>query len=113
MTNNLYELRAQVVKALAHPLRLQIIDLLSNQEEMCVCELVAALKCDQPTVSKHLNLMKGAGIIRSRKEGNKMLYQLCMPCAVNFLSCIDRVLQHDLEARRQELADLVQNRVTR
>lgn len=104
MANDIYEHRARIVKALAHPLRLKLIELLSQKNEWCVCELVEALKCDQPAVSKHLNMLKNTGLIVSHKEGNKVLYQLRMPCITNFLNCIDHVLKDNLAAQQQELA---------
>lgn len=106
MDHDLYQLRTQVIKALAHPLRIKIIELLSLAEEKCVCELVETLGCDQPTVSKHLSVLKGAGIVASRKEGTKTFFQLKVPCIINFLKCIDRVLIQTLEAKKQELSKL-------
>ncbi len=102
----LYFHRAQVVKALAHPLRLAIIDLLSADEERCVCELVEALDYDQPSLSKHLAILKNAGVVTSRRDGTKVLYQLCTPCIKNFFDCIDRVLRTDLKNKEQGLAAL-------
>jgi ArsR family transcriptional regulator len=103
----LYFHRTQVVKALAHPLRLAIVDLLSANEERCVCELVDALDCDQPSLSKHLSILKNAGVIASRRDGTKVLYRLCTPCIKNFFDCIDRVLRTGLKTKEQELAALV------
>jgi ArsR family transcriptional regulator len=106
LDNQIYTHRAEIVKALAHPLRLEIIDLLKSGKERCVCELVEALEGDQPTVSKHLSLLKSVGLVTSRKDGTKVLYQLRTPCIVNFLECIDRVLLNDLEIKQQELASI-------
>lgn len=107
MKQDLYQHRAEVVKALAHPLRLAIIDLLSADEERCVCELVEALDCDQPSLSKHLAILKNVGVITSRREGTKALYQLRTPCIKNCLDCIDRVIREDFRAKEQELGGLV------
>jgi DNA-binding transcriptional ArsR family regulator len=107
----LYVHRTQVVKALAHPLRLAIIDLLSAKEEICVCELVDILDCDQPSLSKHLAILKNAGVITSSRDGTRVMYQICtpyiIPCIKNFFYCIDRVLKTDLENKEQNLAALV------
>ena len=96
-----------MVKALAHPLRLAIIDLLSADEERCVCELVEALGCDQPSLSKHLTILKNAGVIASRRDGTRVLCKLRTPCIVKMFDCIDRVLRTDLKIKEQELAALV------
>ncbi len=106
MEQEAYILRAQVAKALAHPLRLRILDSLSSTEEKCVCEIVEELGCDQPTVSKHLGILKSAGIVTSRREGTKILYRLRTPCVKDFLACLDRVLKEDLRARSRELAGI-------
>ncbi len=107
INQELYFHRAQVIKALAHPLRLAIIDLLSADEERCACELVESLNCDQPSLSKHLAILKNAGLIATRREGTRVLCQLRTPCIVNMFSCIDRVLKADLANKEQELAALV------
>lgn len=72
----LYRLKAQVAKALAHESRLMIIDAL-YEKDMCVSELTAMIGTDQSTVSKHLSVLKQAGIILDRKEAsNKVYYHL-------------------------------------
>ena len=72
----LYKLKAGVAKALAHESRLMIIDAL-YEKDMCVSELTAMVGVDQSTVSKHLSVLKHAGIILDRKEGsNKVYYHL-------------------------------------
>ncbi len=63
MANDIYDLRTRVTKALANPLRLKIIDQLDQDQKKCVCELVDALGCDQPVVSKHLAVLKNAGLV--------------------------------------------------
>ncbi len=72
----LYKLKAQVAKALAHESRLMIIDAL-YEKDMCVSELTEMLEVDQSTVSKHLSVLKKAGIVMDRKENsNKVYYHL-------------------------------------
>lgn len=101
------ELRAQVAKALAHPLRLKIIDAISDGEEKCVCDLVAELGWDQPIISKHLSIMKNAGILASRREGTRTLYSIRTPCVKKFLACIDEILKYDRKEKEQELSELL------
>ena len=72
----LYRLKARVAKALAHESRLMIIDAL-YEKDMCVSELTEMVGADQSTVSKHLSVLKLAGIILDRKESsNKVYYHL-------------------------------------
>lgn len=94
-----YEYRAQIIKALAHPSRLIIIDALSEGEK-CVCELQEIVQSDITTVSKHLSVLKSSGLICSRKQGLQVYYKLRLPCILNFFSCVDAVIQRDLELRR-------------
>lgn len=94
-----YELRAEVIKALAHPVRLKIIDILAGCEEKCVCEIMDELSIEQSSASKHLSVLKNAGIIDGRKEGLKVMYHLNVPCIVSFMGCIDNVLSMDIEKR--------------
>ena len=87
-----YELRAEVVKALAHPSRLMMVDMLAGGEK-CVCELQVGVGSDMSTVSKHLSVLKSAGIVTDRREGLKVFYSLQTPCVTKFLDCITAVLQ--------------------
>lgn len=95
--DNVYQRRARVARALAHPTRLEILDMLRGQEEICVCEIAAALAQGQPTVSKHLSSLRDAGIVSSRKQGLQVFYTLRVGCVTGFFDCLDRVLYEDME----------------
>lgn len=88
-----YETRVQVVKALAHPTRMFIVDELSRVEERCVCELTERIGADISTVSKHLAILKNAGLVIDDKRGNQVYYRLCVPCILEFFRCIESVLE--------------------
>jgi len=88
----LFEERARVLKAMAHPSRLMIIDELSRGER-CVCDLTKLVGHDMSTVSKHLSLMKKAGIVEDQKRGQQVYYRLKVPCVLNFFHCIESLLQ--------------------
>jgi ArsR family transcriptional regulator len=85
-----YESRAKIIKAMAHPSRLFIVDELSRGER-CVCELTAMIEADISTVSKHLRLLKQAGIVADRKEGLQVFYRLKAPCILQFFDCVESV----------------------
>lgn len=70
-----YAKTAERLKALAEPTRLQIIEML-DQEEMCVCEMLEKLRMSQPAVSHHLKILRQAEIITDRKEGKWVFYSL-------------------------------------
>jgi len=93
-----YEARARIIKAMAHPTRLFIVDELAKGER-CVCELTDMVGCDMSTVSKHLSILEAAGILSSDKRGLQVFYQLKLPCVLKFLHCIEAVMKADLRER--------------
>jgi ArsR family transcriptional regulator len=88
----LYEARARVIKAMAHPTRLFIVEELSK-DERCVCDLTEMVGADVSTVSKHLSLLKNAGIVADDKRGNQVFYSLKVPCVLSFFTCVESVLE--------------------
>jgi ArsR family transcriptional regulator len=98
-----YEARARVVKAMAHPTRLFIVDELSRRDERCVCELTEMIGADISTVSKHLSLLKAAGIVEDSKRGNMVFYRLAIPCVAQFFNCIESVLRGNAGQSRRAL----------
>ncbi len=94
-----YEARARVAKALAHPSRLLILDAIEDGEK-CVCELTALVDADQSTVSKHLSILKQAGIIDDRREGSKTFYRAKICCLKGLWECIETVLRENLKAQQ-------------
>ena len=97
-----YEARARVAKALAHPSRLLILDALADGEK-CVCELTELVAADQSTVSKHLSILKQAGIIADRKEGPKTFYRAQICCLKGLWDCIENVLKENLKTQQAAL----------
>ncbi len=93
-----YEARARVAKALAHPVRLLMLDAIADGER-CVCELTELAGLDQSTVSKHLSVLKQAGIVDDRKEGTKVFYRVRIGCLQGFWRCIESVLRENLKAQ--------------
>ena len=86
-----FEARARVIKAMAHPTRLFIVDQLSHKER-CVCELTEMVGADMSTVSKHLAILKDAGIVQDEKRGSQVYYRLRMPCVLNFFTCVESIM---------------------
>jgi DNA-binding transcriptional ArsR family regulator len=93
-----FEARAAVIKAMAHPTRLFIVDELSHGER-CVCELTEMIGADMSTVSRHLALLKGAGIVEDEKRGAQVFYKLRMPCILNFFQCVESVIRAKAQAQ--------------
>jgi DNA-binding transcriptional ArsR family regulator len=95
-----FEARAKIVKALGHPSRLAMVDELSRGER-CVCELRKLVGTDLSTVSKHLSILKNAGVVEDDKRGVQVFYRLKVPCVLNFFGCVEAVLENQArEARR-------------
>ena len=90
-----YKEWANILKALAHPIRLYIVELLSSGEKS-VCEIDEKLHIDVSTVSRHLSTLKKAGIVKDEKRGNQVFYSLKIPCVLNFFNCAQEVLKEQL-----------------
>lgn len=97
-TKALFETRAKIIKALSHPTRLFIAHHLTKQE-CCVCHLTDMVGVDISTVSKHLAVLKKAGIVEDEKRGMQVCYRIRMTCIKDFLACIDRVLAKNKNSR--------------
>ena len=78
---------AMVFKALAHPSRLAVVEALASGER-CVCELQELVGSDMSTVSRHLSVLKQAGVIADDKRGTWVYYTLVLPCVTSFLECL-------------------------
>ena len=98
-----YEMQAQIISALAHPIRVAIADLLKDGE-VCVCEIAERIGAERSNTSRHLALMLKAGVVKTRKEGLQVFYSLRTPCILNFLSCATRTLEQNLKAQTRALA---------
>ena len=90
--------RAQVMKALAHPSRLFIVEELSRGER-CVCELTEMIGADVSTVSKHLAVLREAGLVLDERRGVQIFYRLRVPCILNFFGCVEAVLEETARER--------------
>ena len=86
-----YEEKAIIFKALAHPTRLWIVEKLQSGE-CCVCEFVDNIDADFSTISKHLSVLKNAGIVVSDKRGKQVYYNLKVPCIFKFMECAESVI---------------------
>jgi ArsR family transcriptional regulator len=90
---------ADVLRAIAHPIRLQVIELLENRE-LCVGQISEALGEKQAITSQQLNIMKNRGILTSRREGTKVFYQLDNRNVTQVLNCVYNHCQKRERGRR-------------
>jgi ArsR family transcriptional regulator len=91
-TRRIYELKAEVLSAAGHPIRLAAMEYLRDGER-CVCEIAQHVGAQRSNVSRHLSVLRNAGILAQRKDGLKMMYSLKTPCILTFMECIDGVLR--------------------
>ena len=85
------EEKVRVFKALAHPVRLRIVESLS-QGEQCVCVCLKMFDIDISTLSRHLSVLKNAGIVADQKRGKNVYYSLKCPCIISLFDCLENVL---------------------
>jgi ArsR family transcriptional regulator len=95
-----YEARARIAKALAHPTRLLLLDALQTKE-LCVCEMTDLVGADQSTVSKHLAILREAGLVGVEKQGAMSVFSLKCQCLDGFFGCIEAVLKENLREQSE------------
>ncbi|MDD3469919.1 MAG: metalloregulator ArsR/SmtB family transcription factor [Thermoguttaceae bacterium] len=94
--------KADFFKALAHPTRLAIVEKLGENLEIhggeqCVCVLLEMFEIDFSTISRHLAVLKNAGVVTSEKRGKNVYYRLACPCLMDIFYCLDGILDHQDE----------------
>jgi ArsR family transcriptional regulator len=90
--NMLYDRQAEILKALAHPLRIAILDYLKDGEQ-CVCDIAKYVASERSNVSRHLAIMVSCGVLEYRKEGLNVIYSLKARCILDFLECATTCLK--------------------
>jgi len=99
---------AEIFKALGDPVRLRLFQLLTDHDELCVCHLTEALNLPQSTVSRHLGVLRHAGLAQTRREGKWMHYRLADGFAESLAALVlefsdEDTLQKDREGLTQAL----------
>jgi ArsR family transcriptional regulator len=93
------EIRAKIIRAMAHPVRLMVIEFLKKKEHS-FSEIFDLFELDKSTVSKHLLVLKEAGIVSSKKNGADMIYRLEVPCVTDFFSCVTAVIESNVKKQQ-------------
>ena len=101
----LFEKQAEIAKAIAHPLRIAIVDFLKEGQQ-CVCDIAEHIGSERSNVSRHLSVMVNAGILDYRKQGLKVIYRLRTPCILDFFACVTGVLKQQAKDNEKLLAAL-------
>lgn len=84
------EMAASKLRAIAHPMRIAIIDLLNENPKLSVTEIYSALDIEQASASHHLNILKNKGVLVSKREGKKIFYALKSVTLTEIIECINR-----------------------
>ncbi|RJQ31222.1 MAG: ArsR family transcriptional regulator [Peptococcaceae bacterium] len=101
-------LKSEILKALAHPTRVNILESLRGGER-CVCEIIAELDIEQSNVSQHLAVLKKLDIVSFYKDGLKVIYRVKHPQVFEILDLLDDVLVMQVEDTLSVLTGLKRN----
>lgn len=107
MKKNAYKLKTAVLKSMANPIRLMIIDCLKSGEKN-VSEIIDITEEEQSTISKSLSILRNNGIIKDRKVGLNVFYSLNLCCLTQFLDCMDNIISENLQ-QQQNLLNYLEN----
>lgn len=94
--------RAEILKTIAQPTRMKIIEFL-REGERCVCEIFPTIHGEQSNTSRHLNMMQGCGILARRKEGIKIMYRLKHPEMLEILELASAILKKEINGKNDLL----------
>ena len=98
LIQNKKSIKAKFFKALADPIRLEIIDFIAEGEK-CVCEIVDQLDIIQPLASRHLRILRESGIVTDRRDGTKKMYKLSNKKIKEIIDLLDHNLLKDLSQK--------------
>lgn len=98
------ELYVKIYKALAHPIRIKIVKALLNGP-LCVCVLNENVEFSQSNLSQHLRVLKDAGILKSEKDGLRILYSIKDDEIKNLLKITEKIIKNQLEQVRSQFAE--------
>jgi DNA-binding transcriptional ArsR family regulator len=97
--------QAEIAAAMAHPLRIAILDFLKDGQQ-CVCDIAEYIGSERSNVSRHLAVMVNAGILEYHKEGLRVMYSLKCPCIMEFFSCVTGVIKQQAKENEKLLKAL-------
>lgn len=101
----IYKMQARTFKAIAHPLRVAILEYLKDGER-CVCQIAEHIGSERSNVSRHLAVMVAGGVLKSRKQGQMVFYRVKARCVVQILDCIHELLKDQLAEGMQVIRSM-------
>jgi DNA-binding transcriptional ArsR family regulator len=105
MEERVLELKAEILKALAQPTRLKILELLRNGEK-CICEIIPALNGEQSNISRHISLMQKSNLVTTRKDGVRVMVKVRDPEIFHILDRVGAVLRNQMDEQTRLLKSI-------
>jgi DNA-binding transcriptional ArsR family regulator len=105
MEERALQLKAEVLKALAQPTRLKILECLRDGER-CICEIVPAINGEQSNISRHISLMQKSHLITTRKDGVKVMVKVRDQKIFTILDQVSSILKSQMSEQRQLIRSL-------
>ena len=100
-----WELQAEVLRALGHPVRLEILELLRGGE-LCVCEMEPALGIRQPNISQHLAALRAADLVATRRDGVRVMYRIVDPTLFQVIDLVTGIARRESAGARNTLTQV-------
>ena len=105
MKTRAYKWQAKMARALAHPTRIAILEML-RRGEICVCEMGPELEASQANVSQHLAVLRDSNLVVARRDGTRMMDRVTDERVFRVLDLMGSIAHDQLDAARQALAAL-------
>lgn len=105
MEERVLELKAEILKALAQPTRLKILELLRNGEK-CICEIVPAINGEQSNISRHISLMQKSHLVTTRKDGVRVMVKVRDPKIFEILDKVSAILKNQMREQERLFAQI-------
>jgi ArsR family transcriptional regulator len=98
-------LKSDILKAMAQPTRLRILELLRDGEK-CICEIIPAINGEQSNISRHISLMQKSHLVSTRKDGVKVMVKIRDPRIFEILDKVGLVLKSQIQEQSQLVRSL-------
>lgn len=100
MAESIYELKANILKTLSHPARIQILEYL-KENKLCQCEMAPLLNIEKYNFSRHVSALKAAGVLRTWKEGVRLMFEVTDPCVYDILNNVKKLLKQRIKTEQE------------
>ncbi|OGP93579.1 MAG: transcriptional regulator [Deltaproteobacteria bacterium RBG_16_54_18] len=100
MEEQIIALKADILKAMAQPTRLKILELLRNGER-CICEIIPAINGEQSNISRHISLMQKSNLVTTRKDGVRVMVKVRDPKIFDILDRVSQILKEQIKEREK------------